>query len=734
MSAPTSTVEPSTPTAPAPGATQVHPTPNPNSNSNANINGNSISASAATSVSSPSPAPSSSLATTPAPDATHVPAPSASSAAVPPTDGATPAPSTCGVCKQAINQPGFKTCVRCRVKRNAARKRRLEQRRVDTNANGATGNGSVPGTGASTPLMGLNLEEGTEGSVASEGDVAMEHEEDVSTREGSHAQEEEEEEEMSPWDKKRTTLLAAATATLGGAAVAMAESSASAGAAALMTTNNTALAAAALDEESDGAAEDYASDVEMKDESASRALSPPTPSPPLPPPVPASAPAIRPPLDVARLDAEFERREAEILAARARSATSSTPAPAPLPPVASASAPTGGIDGAPCTVCKGPRDNAKYKTCAACRARSRESWRRQSAKRKALAATGGQPTPASSARPTPATSRANSPVHVQAPIPAPTPVPAAGAMVTPIPVYVPPPPDPGAPVPGGTIISGVNVGPGPLPITAPVLAPIPISTAPTPSVDPEKQRRLCSSCRSALAPPRYRTCEHCRWIARREAATGSGQVFTEAEPPTSRLGARRGRKRLNPQEPRVERVGKKRRVLFEVDEDEYTFEREALDVVRDVLRGGGGAGEGGRDVRVTWAVVAGEKGGFGRLARLERVAEAMRSKGIPISPDSEEQEPGSSPYAGPDAVTERWTCTCAQSKSPESAEEDAMDVDTHNETCGGYVYVSCSWDTHSHPAHLRGQRVTIVVVHEQLDETVGAPAMLEAPTPVIEEA
>ncbi len=84
---------------------------------------------------------------------------------------------------------------------------------------------------------------------------------------------------------------------------------------------------------------------------------------------------------------------------------------------------------------------------------------------------------------------------------------------------------------------------------------------------------------------------------------------------------------MNPAEPRVERVGKKRRVLFEVDEDEYTFERDALEVVRDVLLGGGRVA----GVRVTWAVVAGEKGGFGRLARLERVAEAMRSKGIPIS-------------------------------------------------------------------------------------------------------
>ena len=86
----------------------------------------------------------------------------------------------------------------------------------------------------------------------------------------------------------------------------------------------------------------------------------------------------------------------------------------------------------------------------------------------------------------------------------------------------------------------------------------------------------------------------------------------------------RGRKRLNPAEPRVERPGKKRKVLFEVDEDEYTFEKDALDVVRKVVKKGA-------EGRVTWAVVAGEKGGFGRLARLERVAEAMKSKGIPLS-------------------------------------------------------------------------------------------------------
>ena len=90
---------------------------------------------------------------------------------------------------------------------------------------------------------------------------------------------------------------------------------------------------------------------------------------------------------------------------------------------------------------------------------------------------------------------------------------------------------------------------------------------------------------------------------------------------------------MNPAEPRAERPGKKRRVLFEVDEDEYTFEREALDVVRAVVVGQGAVGGGGEgpSVRVTWAVVAGEKGGVGRIARLERVAEAMRSKGIPIS-------------------------------------------------------------------------------------------------------
>ena len=54
---------------------------------------------------------------------------------------------------------------------------------------------------------------------------------------------------------------------------------------------------------------------------------------------------------------------------------------------------------------------------------------------------------------------------------------------------------------------------------------------------------------------------------------------------------------MNPAEPRAERPGKKRRVLFEVDEDEYTFEREALDVVRAVVVGGGGGVGGEGEVR-----------------------------------------------------------------------------------------------------------------------------------------
>ncbi|VDC00868.1 unnamed protein product [Peniophora sp. CBMAI 1063] len=144
----------------------------------------------------------------------------------------------------------------------------------------------------------------------------------------------------------------------------------------------------------------------------------------------------------------------------------------------------------------------------------------------------------------------------------------------------------------------------------------------------------------------------------------------------------------------------------------------------------------------------------------------MRSRGIPISADSEEQEPGSSPYAGQDAVTERWTCHCAHTPlhSQLASEENAMDVDVDAAACGGYVYVSCGWDTHSHPAHLRGQRVTVVVVHGQPDPapapvaqaqgeaereanlkvegdvpmqdvaSVAAPVMVEAPTPVVGDA
>ena len=69
-----------------------------------------------------------------------------------------------------------------------------------------------------------------------------------------------------------------------------------------------------------------------------------------------------------------------------------------------------------------------------------------------------------------------------------------------------------------------------------------------------------------------------------------------------------------------------------------------------------------------------------------------------------------------------------------------MDVDSDEASCGGYVYVSCGWDTHSHPAHLRGQRVTIVVTHQPVPENGGEgegmrveeKVMVEAPTPAIE--